>query len=121
MAQHNLFGKEGEEIAIAYLRREAYKILHTNWRNKKLELDIVAQHKEMLVIVEVKSRSNDYFEHPKEAVTIKKQKRIVQAADAYIQEMNIDLEARFDIITILKKNGKFDLEHIEDAFQASLL
>ena len=121
MAEHNLVGKKGEEIARNYLSNNGFKIRHLNWRYKKNELDIVAEKNNLLVVVEVKTRTSEYFENPREAVTIKKQKYIIKATDAYINEFNIDTETRFDIIAVslLKKETK--IEHIEDAFQPSLL
>jgi len=59
-----------------------------------------------LITVEVKTRTSEEFESPKEAATIPKQKRIVKAADAYIQEKNIDLECRFDIVSVLIHGSK---------------
>tara|TARA_B110000046_G_scaffold140743_1_gene147315 strand:+ start:1336 stop:1524 length:189 start_codon:yes stop_codon:yes gene_type:complete len=60
------------------------------------------------------------FENLKEAVTTPKQKRIVKAADAFIQEQNIDLECRFDIVSVLIQGKKMEIEHIEDAFSLML-
>jgi putative endonuclease len=84
-------------------------------------VDIITEKDNLLVVVEVKTRTSEYFENPKEAVTKKKQKFIIQAADAYIQEKNIELEVRFDIVGVTIINGKTKIEHIQDAFQPSLL
>jgi putative endonuclease len=73
-----------------------------------------------LIVVEVKTRTSREFESPKEAVTIKKQKHIVRAADAYIQQFDIDLECRFDIVSVLIEGNNIDIEHIEDAFYPML-
>lgn len=116
MAEHNIKGKEGEALARKLLRKKGYEILASNWRYGKKELDIVARHKDLLVVVEVKTRSNPYFETPKEAVTIRKQKNIIKAANAYIEENNINQETRFDIISVLFWNNRTEVEHIEDAF-----
>jgi putative endonuclease len=116
MAEHNTLGNKGEEAAVAFLAKKGYKIKALNWQAGHLELDIVAEHQNMIVFVEVKSRSGTYFEQPFQAVNKKKQKFIVKAANVYIERFNIDLEARFDIVSIVEKNGKFDIEHIEDAF-----
>ena len=117
MSEHYELGKKGEEIAVDFLSKKGFRILHRNWRYKKLELDIVAKTDEYLVIVEVKTRSNDYFELPQDAVTIKKQKFLFDAAEAYIELFDIDMEIRFDIISILIIDNKTDIEHIEDAFR----
>lgn len=116
MSEHNELGKQGEEVAQAYLKRNNYKIRHCNWFFQKAELDIVAYKDEWIVVVEVKARNAFAIERPQDAVTKSKQKRIVKAADAYIQEFNIDKECRFDIISVIFHNGKAEIEHLEDAF-----
>ena len=116
MAKHNILGNKGEQAAAEYLAGKSYKILARNKRYEHLEIDIIAEHKDMIIFVEVKSRSGTYFEQPFQAVTKKKQKKIIKAANIYIEENEIDLEARFDIISIVEQNGKFQIEHIEDAF-----
>jgi len=120
MAEHNLTGKQGEAIALNFLRKKGYEILALNWRYKKAEIDLITQKDDLLVIVEVKTRSSEVFENPKEAVTIGKQKNIVKAADAYIQERDINLECRFDVVSVLILGEKIEIEHIEDAFHPLL-
>ena len=116
MAEHNELGKEGEALAYNLLKKKGYQILDMNWRYGKNELDIIAMDNEYLVIVEVKTRCNPYFETPKEAVTLKKQKNIIRAANAYVIENDIENETRFDIISVMFWNNKVEIEHIEDAF-----
>ncbi|WP_299059062.1 YraN family protein [uncultured Polaribacter sp.] len=116
MAQHNELGKEGEKIAIDFLLKKGYKILETNYRYLKAEVDIIAKKGETLVAVEVKTRSSDYFENPQDAVNDKKIKLIVSATDYYVNDKDLDVEVRFDIIAILIKNNKTKIEHLEDAF-----
>lgn len=113
-------GDTGERIATEYLQSKGYKILNRKWHFGHKELDIVAQDKDMLVVVEVKTRSSIYWEEPKEAVTRKKQRMIVDAADAYVQSHNIELEVRFDIVSILFQGQSHTVEHIEDAFYPTL-
>lgn len=121
MAQHNDTGKKGEELALGFIKDKGFKIRNINWRFKKNELDIVAEKNNLLVVIEVKTRTSEYFENPKEAVTISKQKFIIKATDAYINEFDVDLETRFDIIAVTIIGKEIKIEHIEDAFQASLL
>ena len=56
MADHNDFGKKGEQIAVDYLRGKGFRILETNWRRGRNEIDIIARDGKVLVVVEVKSR-----------------------------------------------------------------
>ena len=116
MAQHNKLGKKGEDAAAEFLADKNYVIKARNWRFGKLEIDIIAEHNNMIVFIEVKSRSSSHFEQPFEAVTKKKQKSIIKTAGAYIEKFVIELEARFDIISIVEENSKLEINHIEDAF-----
>ncbi|HDP55027.1 MAG TPA: YraN family protein, partial [Bacteroidetes bacterium] len=103
-----------------YVKSMGYRVLATNWFFGKKELDIVATKNSMLVVFEVKTRMGSYWEEPKDAVVLRKQKNIVEAADAFVQEHNIDLEVQFDIISLLYNGKSFELEHIEDAFYPAL-
>ena len=116
MAEHNDLGKLGEERAQAYLSSKGYHIRHCNWFCDKLELDIVAEKDGWLVIVEVKTRSTETFEHPQEAITIKKIRNLVNAAYEYIFQFDWEGETRFDIISVIPHGQSFYIEHIEDAF-----
>lgn len=116
MAAHNKLGKEGEEEASAYLRDKGYTILHRNWHAGRKELDIVAEKDGTLVVVEVKTRRNDVFGNPEDAITPRKIRNIVASADAYIKLFAIDLLVRFDVITVVGTCPPFEIEHIEEAF-----
>jgi putative endonuclease len=116
MAQHNEVGLEGELAARNYLIKKGYIIVAFNWHYGKKEIDIVANHNQIMVFVEVKTRSTLAFEHPKEAVTPKKMRNVVEAADAFLIQRHIDLPSRFDIVTVLMNPAPTILEHIEGAF-----
>ncbi len=112
-------GKRGEEIAAEYLAKHGYLIRHRNWHFGHKEIDIVAFYNEMLIIVEVKTRWTSYWEEPKESVRRRKQKLIIEAAEAYVQQYNLNMDVQFDIISIVLKDKNYELEHIQDAFQPS--
>jgi putative endonuclease len=116
MASHNDLGKKGEALAKEYLLRNGYKILAKNWRYLKAEIDIIAQKEDTLVIVEVKTRSSVDIISPEAAVNNKKIKLLVSAANEYVVQNDIDVEVRFDIISIHKKGEKYNLNHTKDAF-----
>lgn len=116
MSKKSETGVLGEKKACEFLAQHHYTILHTNWYYRHKELDIIARKDDKLIIVEVKTRTNRYFEDPKEAVTIKKQRMLVAAADAFVQQYDIDMEVRFDVVSVLFENGKTEIEHIENAF-----
>ncbi|MFT7352791.1 MAG: putative endonuclease [Flavobacterium sp.] len=116
MAEHNELGKKGEQMAIDFLIKNKYKILEKNYRYLKAEVDIIARKENTLVVVEVKTRSTDYFGNPQDAVKPKKIKLLVSAIDYYVIAKDLDVEVRFDIIAIIHRNNKTKIEHIEDAF-----
>ena len=114
MAKHNEIGIKGEQLAVEFLQNLNYEIVDTNWRFKKFEVDIIAINNNEIVFVEVKTRSTSIFGDPEESVTIKKQKHLIEGADYYINDNEIDLECRFDVITIIL-NTK-EIKHIVSAF-----
>lgn len=116
MADIHEKGKEGELLAVKYMENKGYRIVKTNWRFGSLEVDIVAENEEFVVFVEVKTRSSSRFGEPAVFVTRAKQRQLIKAAQAYMQRENIDKEARFDIISVLKGYDGCSLEHIESAF-----
>lgn len=116
MAQQHELGKQGEAAAFRFLQGLGYAILETNWRFKNDEIDLIVQDKDTLVVVEVKTRSSAYFGAPADAVTKKKQAFLIRAANAYIEQNNIDMECRFDVISIVFRNNMSDIDHIVDAF-----
>jgi len=116
MAFHNDIGKKGEQLAVEFLRKAGYRIVCYNWRYHKKEIDIIAYDSEFLVIVEVKLRSTDYFGDPSEFVTKKKQRFLIEAANAYLRTIADEPEVRFDIISIIAGNNGYQFDHITDAF-----
>jgi len=115
MAEHIETGKKGETIAVNYLQENGYKILEQNWHNHHQEIDIIAAKGNDLVIVEVKSRTGTPLVEPYAAVNRNKQNMLIKATNAYIQRKNIDMETRFDIISITLGN-EVNIDHIENAF-----
>ena len=116
MAEHNDFGKLGEELAVNYLIEKGYDILERNWRNIHKEIDIIARDGKDLVVVEVKTRQSDENGEPDLAVTRQKQTRLISAANAYLFQNSLDINTRFDIISIIMKDNSPVINHIEDAF-----
>ena len=116
MAEHNILGKEGEDAACDFLESKGYIIRNRNWRWRKLELDIIAIDKGTLVVIEVKTRRNEDFGSPEEAVNAAKIRHIVHATDVYLKKYNIDLPVRFDVVSVIGIIPPFHIEHIEEAF-----
>ncbi|WP_369048299.1 YraN family protein [Tenacibaculum sp. UWU-22] len=116
MAQHNDLGKKGEQLAIAYLQKKGYVIVEKNYRYLKAEVDIIAKKDDILAVIEVKTRSTNYFGNPQDFVNNKKIKLLLTAVDKYVVEKKLDVSVRFDIIAIIKQIDNYKIEHIEDAF-----
>jgi putative endonuclease len=116
MAYHNELGEIGEQLAVDYLSRNGFVILERNFIYDKAELDIIAQKDQKIIIVEVKTRNSAFFGDPQDFVTKAKIKLMVKAANEYIVSNNIEMEARFDIIAILKNQNVEQIEHFENAF-----
>lgn len=109
------FGQLGEDIAVQYLERKGYTIRERNYRFGKVELDIVSEFNNEIVFIEVKTRTSDAMAYPEQAVGKSKQRNIRLAAENFMEEHNLKLSARFDIVAVIK-GEKFEVEHIEDAF-----
>ena len=105
-------GREGERVARQFLEQKGYLILEQNWHWHHYELDIVATYGDELVIVEVKTRSENFLVDPEEAIDKGKIRRLVAAADAYARLYNWEGPVRFDIGSA----EHYQLEHLEDAF-----
>lgn len=116
MAQHNELGIEGEKLAVSHLKNKGYTILETNYRFQKAEVDIIAQKKDILAVVEVKTRTSADFGNPEEFVSKKKIQLLVKAIDQYVNENDLDIEVRFDVIAVLLQKNDVTINHIKDAF-----
>ena len=116
MAQHNLLGEKGENLASEYLIKKGYVIQERNWRNGKAEVDIIAKHNNEIVFIEVKTRASNAYGEPEEFVSEKKQELLRNAADNYVNEKAVFEEVRFDVISIILNNNESYINHIETAF-----
>ncbi len=118
-----LSGKDGEEKACNYLKSKKYKILEKNYRCLYGEIDIIAMDRDYLVfvevkynntlvIIEVKYRKSAKFGKGYEAVNYTKQQKIIKTLQYYINEKNVKMPVRFDVISI----DDNEITHIENAF-----
>ena len=118
MAQHNELGKQGEQAAANFMKSKGYKVLKRNWTMHRHEIDIVAEDEEFIIFVEVKTRTSRQWGNPEDFIGKTKIRRIVEAADLYLQLNDIDKSARFDIISAVWDGENFEIEHIDDAFMS---
>jgi putative endonuclease len=116
MAENQAKGKWGEEEAVRLLRQKGLEIICLNWRFLHLEIDIVAMEKNTLVIVEVKTRGSDAFGEPELFVNKTKQKKLIRAANHYLEQNRLTNEVRFDVIGIVKNKNEMRTKHIPNAF-----
>ncbi len=115
-------GVIGETIAARFLRDKKYIILAANYRCRFGEIDIIAADRSYIAFVEVKTRRADALYTPREAVTIAKQRRIMQTASMYLSHNPIERQPRFDVIEVVTATDDpmnvVELNHIIDAYEA---
>ena len=109
-------GKKGEDLSAEYLLSQGYQILSRNYRFKKSEIDLICRHQELLVFVEVKSRTSVKFGYPESFISVQQQKAIIRAAEHFLEEKKWLGDIRFDVMAILFANGETQIEHFKDAF-----
>lgn len=107
-------GAIGEVMALNFLQKKGYLLLHQNWRIGYKEIDLVMEWQNTIVFIEVKTRKNTDFGEPEVAVGYRKKKAIISAANAYIHIHSLDKSVRFDIVSVVVANK--EVFHIEDAF-----
>ncbi len=117
MADQQELGKWGESLAVRLLRQKGCRILETNWRHQRAEVDIIAMDGDILVFAEVKTRTSDHFGPPETFVTPQKEKLLVRAAHAYMEKIDHQWEIRFDIVSVLSRSREdYEIRHLPDAF-----
>ena len=116
IASHQL-GHEGEEAALRYLLARDYQLVHRNYRYRRAEVELlVRQAQQLLVFVEVKTRSSVQYGHPEEFVTERKRQLLRLAAEQVQEELAWTGDIRFDIVALLPAADGLRIEHFEDAF-----
>ena len=110
------FGKMGEQMTAKYLTDKGYIILEHNYRRGHLEIDLIALDGDELVIVEVKSRAYDNILQPEDAVDHKKRLALIRLANEYIKTHGRKENVRFDIVTVVSKEGGAEIKHLKNAY-----
>jgi putative endonuclease len=108
-------GRRGEQAAQNYLLTNGFTIRHTNWRCGHKEIDIVAQRNDILHIVEVKTRTTGCLVDPRANVNQQKQKNIIDAANTYVQQYNLQNSVQLDLIVVLVGDTE-EIIYIPDAY-----
>lgn len=109
-------GVEGEQMAVRWLEERGYVIIERNYRYGKHEVDLIALDGGTLAVVEVKTRGDDFFTDPEDAVDHAKRGFIIRVANQYIRSHHRTEEVRFDIVSIVMRDGQPNIRHIKDAF-----
>ena len=95
-------GERGEALAWNFLKKQGYSLLEKNYRTRFGEIDVIASLHGAIVFLEVKTRRNDRFGLPEEAVDWRKRQKMIRVAEAYLQTKRIEnREARFDILSVI--------------------
>lgn len=115
-----LLGRWGEAAAAEYLRKKGYRLLASGYRTKIGEIDLIAEDRKNIIFVEVKTRRDDGYAQARDAVTYRKQGKIINTAKIYLQTHRTDKEPRLDVIEVYAPEGtdtkKPKIIHIENAF-----
>jgi len=107
------FGNVGEDLACDYLKKNGYEILERNKHFSKFcEIDIVAKYRNIIVFVEVKTRKNNNFGSPLEAITKTKYNNIKTGVLSYLQENKIK-KFQIDVIGITLE-PELDIQHLKN-------
>lgn len=107
-------GNFGEDLAVKFLKRKKYKVLKRNWNIKIGEIDILARDKDIIVIVEVKTKTNPLFGHPAEMVDYFKQNKLIQIAK-YLEKLYPNSQLRIDVVAVDLAPNPPLIEHYENA------
>ncbi|MBW7956582.1 MAG: YraN family protein [Deltaproteobacteria bacterium] len=114
------FGNAGEDEAVRFLEKKGYRVIERNFSCRYGEIDIIARDGGAMVFVEVKTRSGDAFGPAAASVDERKQRKMTIAAQFYLEKAGAsDSEVRFDVVSIEKREGRFEIELIRDAFEAA--
>jgi putative endonuclease len=111
-------GSEGEALAAEFLRKKGYRIIAKNYKTSIGEIDIIAKDGDTFVFLEVKTRTNETFGYPFEAVNGHKRRKIKNVALLFLKRMKEEVPARFDVLSISSTgDGRQEITHIKDAFE----
>ncbi|WP_243310765.1 YraN family protein [Fundidesulfovibrio agrisoli] len=118
-AGHLTLGREGEDAAESLLRRAGMRVLERNFRCRTGELDLVCQHGDTIVFVEVKTRGLGSLGSGTDAVDGRKRGKLIRAASEFLSARGWwERPCRFDVVSVVSDGERLTAEHVPDAFQA---
>jgi putative endonuclease len=113
----SVLGIAGEEAAARCLEHDGFEIVERNWRVPEGEVDLIARRADVVVFCEVKTRRTDRWGDPSEAVAPLKQARLRRLAARWLRERRPGfVSVRFDVVSVIVRDGRTEVRHIPDAF-----
>lgn len=109
-------GKAAEELACHYLKQNGLRLIEKNFHSRFGEIDLIMQHDNTLVFIEVRYRKNQDFGGAKASITPRKQSKIRKTALYYMQKKGREFNARFDVVAMTGENQSLAYEWIQNAF-----
>lgn len=120
VARHLRHGRSGEEMARAFLVGQGYEVISINWRCRYGELDLVCRNQQIVVFVEVKTRNTSTLETPAEALTHRKQSKLIKSASLFLSQHKMwHLQSRFDLVSVFFQTHHCQVDHVPNAFSVS--
>ena len=116
MSQHNDTGRKGEALSLEFLKLSGFTILHTNWRHRHWEIDVIAERKGILHFIEVKTRTSELYGFPEESITKKKMQYLMNAATEFLFLNPQWVRIQYDALSVLMKDNDVEYFFIEDIF-----
>jgi len=113
-------GRWGEARAARFLQARGWAVLARNYRFGRREVDLIVRRGPLLAFVEVKTRAGEGYGPPQAAITSRKRREIEAVARHYLVRHGLqDADVRFDAvaITVLRGEGRVEVEHLEDAWR----
>lgn len=114
MYERHILGKNGEDVAVEYLKKNGYKVIERNFFCRQGEIDIIALDKECIVFLEIKSRTNTEYGLPSESVTKRKIEHMLKAIRYYLYIRNLEKEnIRIDVIEVYVDKENYTVNHLK--------
>ncbi len=118
MYERHVTGKEGEQIAVEFLKYLGYEIIEQNFQARQGEIDIIAKDKEEYVFVEVKTRTNKNYGEPIDAIDRRKMQHIKRTISYYLYLKKLENKfVRIDVIEIYEHSNNIQIHHIKQAIE----
>ena len=120
--KNQILGRQGEQVAAAFLQQHGYTICARNFRVAVGEIDIIARKGDVLAFMEVKTRHGNRYGTPAQAVDFRKQQKIIQTARWYLRQKHLSEDkcfCRFDVLEVYARpGGEWQVHHLPGAFES---